>query len=61
MLEPPMFLPPIEGRPLIMYLTMLDNSMGCILGQEDETGKKEYAIYYLSKKFTDCESHYSMI
>ena len=23
-LEPPIFLPPIEGRPLIMYLTVLD-------------------------------------
>uniref|UniRef100_A0A2N9IPD2 Reverse transcriptase domain-containing protein n=1 Tax=Fagus sylvatica TaxID=28930 RepID=A0A2N9IPD2_FAGSY len=27
-------------------------SMGCMLGQQDETGKKEQAIYYLSKKFT---------
>ena len=44
-----------------MYLTVLDNSIDCILGQRDETGRKEYAIYYLSKKFTDCESHYSML
>ena len=44
-----------------MYLTVLDNSMGCILGQQDETGRNEYAIYYLSKKFTDRESWYSMI
>ena len=61
MLKPPILLPPIEGRPLIMYLTVLDSSMGCILGQQDESGKKEYAIYYLSKKFTDCESRYSML
>ncbi|XP_057969486.1 uncharacterized protein LOC131158636 [Malania oleifera] len=33
--------------------------MGCVLGQHDETGKKERAIYYLSKKFTDYESKYS--
>ena len=44
-----------------MYLTLLDSSMGCILGQQDETGKKEYAIYHLSKNFTDCESRYSMM
>ena len=44
-----------------MYLTVLDSSIGCILGQQDETGKKEYAIYYLSKKFIDCESRYSML
>ena len=31
-LEPPILLPPVEGRPLIMYLTVLDKSMGCILG-----------------------------
>ncbi|XP_052487988.1 uncharacterized protein LOC128041727 [Gossypium raimondii] len=35
--------------------------MGCVLGQHDETGKKEKAIYYLSKKFTDCEMKYSSI
>ena len=61
LLEPPILLPPVEGRPLIMYLTVLDNSMGCILGQQDETWKKEYAIYYLSKKFNDCESRNSML
>ena len=44
-----------------MYLTLLDKSMGCILGQQDETGKKEFAIYYLRKKFIDCESRYSML
>ena len=61
LLEPHIFLPPIEGRPLIMYLIVLDNSMGCILGHQDETGRKEYAIYYLSKKFTDCESQYTLL
>ncbi|XP_058726255.1 uncharacterized protein LOC131597582 [Vicia villosa] len=61
LLEPPILIPPVEGRPLIMYLTVLEESMGCMLGQQDETGKKEHAIYYLSKKFTDCESRYSML
>ncbi|RDY04088.1 hypothetical protein CR513_12234, partial [Mucuna pruriens] len=37
---------------------VLDESMGCMLGQRDETGRKERAIYYLSKKFTDCEKRY---
>ena len=44
-----------------MYLTVLDKSMSCILGQQDEIEKKEYAIYYLNKKFTDCESRYSTL
>ncbi|XP_024634522.1 uncharacterized protein [Medicago truncatula] len=61
LLEPPILVPPVDGRPLIMYLTVLEDSMGCVLGQQDETGKKEHAIYYLSKKFTDCESRYSVL
>ena len=59
--EPPILSPPVEGRPLIMYLIVLDDSMGCVLGQQDESGKKEYAIYYLCKKFTDCETQYSVV
>ncbi|XP_058763854.1 uncharacterized protein LOC131637289 [Vicia villosa] len=59
--EPPILMPPVHGRPLIMYLTVLERSMGCVLGQQDETGRKEHAIYYLSKKFTDCESRYSYL
>ena len=59
--EPPILMPPVEGKPLIMYLTVLDNFMGCMLDQHDEMGKKEQAIYYLSKKFTECESRYSLL
>ena len=44
-----------------MYLTVLEGSMGCVLGQHDETRRKEHAIYYLSKKFTDFESRYSLL
>ena len=54
-------MPPVEGIPLIMYLTVLENSMGCVLGQHDDSGRKEHAIYYLSKKFTDCETRYSLL
>ena len=32
--EPPILVPPVPGRPLIMYLTVLDNSMGCVLGNK---------------------------
>ncbi|WJX28344.1 hypothetical protein P8452_17080 [Trifolium repens] len=59
--EPPILIPPVPGRPLILYLTVLDESMGCVLGQHDETGRKEHAIYYLSKKFTDCETRYTLL
>ena len=51
--EPPILRLPVPVKPLILYLTVLDGPMGCVLGQQDEMGKKEHAIYYLSKKFTD--------
>lgn len=35
--------------------------MGCVIGQKDETGKKEHAIYYLRKRFNDCETRYSLL
>jgi hypothetical protein len=40
LLEPLILSPPVEGRQLIMYLTVLDECMGCVVGQQDETGKK---------------------
>jgi hypothetical protein len=35
--------------------------MGYVLGQHDEFGMTERAIYYLSKKFTYCESMYTTV
>ncbi|XP_012448576.1 uncharacterized protein LOC105771719 [Gossypium raimondii] len=57
----PVLSPPRPDKPLIMYLTVFDNSMGYVLGQHDETVKKEKAIYYLSKKFTDCEMRWQIL
>ncbi|XP_075087615.1 uncharacterized protein LOC142169625 [Nicotiana tabacum] len=39
----------------------MDSSFGCVLGQHDATGKKEQAIYYLSKIFTTCEAKYTRL
>ncbi|OMO62254.1 hypothetical protein CCACVL1_22930 [Corchorus capsularis] len=59
--NPPVLVPPVKGKPLILYLTVFKKSMGCVLAQQDETGKKEHATYYLSKKFTDYEAKYSAL
>lgn len=32
-----------------------------VLGQHDETGRKERAIYEISKKFTDYETRYTVL
>ena len=60
-MNPPVLVPSIPGRPLILYMTVLDESMGCVLVQHDESGRKECVIYYLSKKFTACEMNYSLL
>ena len=61
LMNPPVLMPPVPGRPLILYITILDESMGCMLGQHDESGKRERVVYYLSKKFTVCEMNYSLL
>ena len=60
-MNPLVLVPPVPVRPLILYMTVLDELMGCVLGQHDESGKRERAIYYLSKKFTACEMNYSLL
>ncbi|WRX22815.1 Reverse transcriptase domain - like 10 [Theobroma cacao] len=61
LLSPPVLVPLVVRRPLFLYLTINEGSIGCVLGQHDETGKKEMAVYYLSKKFTEYESKYSSL
>ncbi|PKI59070.1 hypothetical protein CRG98_020525 [Punica granatum] len=58
LVQPPVLVTPMPNQPLILYLTVRRQSLGCMLGQEDESTHKERAIYYLSKKFTEGESNY---
>ena len=60
-MNPPILVPSVPGRPLILYMIVLDESMSCMLGQHDEFGKRERAIYYLSKKFATWEMNYSLL
>jgi len=54
LMNPLVLMPPVPERPLILYMIVLDESMGCMLGQHDESGKREQVVYYISKKFTAC-------
>ena len=36
--DPPILIPPVLGRPLIMHRIMLEGSMVCMLGKHDDTG-----------------------
>ncbi|XP_027157443.1 uncharacterized protein LOC113759006 [Coffea eugenioides] len=44
-----------------MYLSVLDEAVGCVLGQHDDSGRREQAIYYLSKKFTSYKAKYTFL
>jgi hypothetical protein len=54
-------IPSVTGRPLFLYMAVTSTSMGVVLGQHDEFDHNEQVIYFFSKKFTDCESRYSVM
>ena len=60
LLSPLVLVPPTSGRPLLLYLSVSDMALGCMLAQIDDSGK-ERAIYYLSKRMLEYEMGYVMI
>ncbi|RVW21341.1 Retrovirus-related Pol polyprotein from transposon 17.6 [Vitis vinifera] len=60
LLSPPVLVPPMPGRPLLLYLSVSDMALGCMLAQLDDSGK-ERVIYYLSKRMLEYEMRYVMI
>ena len=42
-------------------MVVIDNSVGVVLAQHDETGRKEKVVYYLSRTFIEYERKYSQI
>ena len=53
-------MPSIPRHPLLLYLSVSDMALGCMLTQLDDLGK-EQAIYYLSKGMLEYECRYIMI
>ena len=53
-------MPPIYGKPLILYISAIDTSLGILVAQEDNNNK-ERAIYYLSCTLISYEMNYSII
>ena len=53
-------MPPTSGRPLLLYLSVSDMTLGCMLAQLDDSGKDQ-AIYYMSKRMLEYEMGYVMI
>lgn len=59
-MNPSVLQPPRPGKMLILYLVIEKEAMGAMLAQEDN-GKVEHAVYYLSKKLLPYESNYSLV
>lgn len=47
----PVLMSPKKGKPLLLYITALDGSLGTLLAQRNEQGK-EKALYYLSPSWS---------
>ncbi|XP_019197183.1 PREDICTED: uncharacterized protein LOC109191059 [Ipomoea nil] len=60
LMKPPVLTAPVHGRPLILYISAQDSSVGALLAQENDKGK-ENALYYLSRMMTPNELKYSPI
>ena len=60
LLSPPVLVPPTPRRPLLLYFSVSDIALGCMLAQLDDSGN-ERATYYLSKRMLEYECKYIMI
>ena len=60
LLHPPILVPPMHGKPLLLYLSIIEYAVGSMLAQENDD-KNERAVYYLSKRFHDYETRYTPI
>ncbi|XP_059288148.1 uncharacterized protein LOC132041451 [Lycium ferocissimum] len=58
--KPPVLAAPVHGKPLILYISAQERSVGALLAQENSEGK-ENALYYLSRMMTPNELKYSPI
>ncbi|XP_062013819.1 uncharacterized protein LOC133730203 [Rosa rugosa] len=58
--NPPVLVPPVRGRPLKLYISASENSIGSLLAQDNDNGK-ECVVHYLSRILTDVETRYTPI
>jgi hypothetical protein len=58
--KPPTLAALVSGRPLILYISAQDASLGALLAEHNDEGK-EVACYYLSRTLVGAEINYSGI
>ncbi|XP_070667906.1 uncharacterized protein [Malus domestica] len=57
---PPVLVPPQRGKPLKLYISASEKSIGSLLAQNNEGGK-EQAVYYLSRILTEVETSFQYV
>ena len=60
LLHPPILVSLEPGKPLLLYLSIIKDVVGSMLIQEDD-GKNERVVHYLSKRLHDYETRYTSI
>ncbi|KAM1110407.1 hypothetical protein ACFX19_009806 [Malus domestica] len=58
--NPPVLVPPQRGKPLKLYISAADESIGYLLAQDNDAGR-EQAIFYLSRNLSPPEINYSAV
>jgi len=58
--KPPVLASPISEKIFLLYVRVMDHSLGVLLAQKNEEGAKQ-AIYYLSRTLIGAESRYNPV
>jgi len=61
LMKPPILVPPVPEKTLLLYLTTMDTAMGALLARYLEESRKENAIYYINKKMLAYKEKYSQL
>jgi len=59
-MQPPVLTAPVSGKPFLIYVRVMDHSLGALLAQNNDQGH-EQAIYYLSRTMIGAEHRYNPI
>ena len=59
LMKPRILIPRVPEKPLLLYLTTTNTTIGSLLAQYLEKTRKENVIYYISKKMLPYEEKYS--
>ncbi|CAN6703759.1 unnamed protein product [Malus baccata var. baccata] len=58
--NPPVLVPPRRGKPLKLYISAAEESIGCLFAQDNDAGR-EHAIFYLSRNLSQPEINYPAV